>query len=68
MSLLGVKGHPVFPMCASGPDESYLGDPTWMSLVEWADLCQEREGLVVIPHFPNPYCEVASDRVLTDGD
>jgi len=55
-------------MCASGPDESYLGDPTWMSLVEWADLCQEREGLVVIPHFPNPYCEVASDRVLTDGD
>ncbi len=64
MSLLGVKGAPVFPMCASGPDESYLGDPTWMSLAEWADLCREKDGLVVIPHFPNPYCEVAADIVL----
>jgi hypothetical protein len=64
MSLLGVKGEPVFPMCASGPDESYFGDPTWMSLAEWADLCRQKDGLVVIPHFPNPYCEVAADIVL----
>jgi hypothetical protein len=68
MSLLGVKGEPVFPMCASGPEESYLGDPTWMSLAEWADRCREREGLVVIPHFPNPYCEVAADIVLGKVD
>lgn len=68
MSLLGVKGEPVFPMCASGPQESYLGDPTWMSMAEWADLCREREGLVVIPHFPNPYCEVAADIVLGKVD
>ena len=68
MSLLGVKGQPVFPMCAGGPDESYLGDPTWMSLAGWADLCREREGLVVIPHFPNPYCEVAADIVLGKVD
>ncbi len=68
ISLLGVKGDPVFPMCAGGPNESYLGDPTWMSLAEWADLCREREGLVVIPHFPNPYCEVAADIVLGKVD
>lgn len=68
ISLLGVKGKPVFPMCAGGPGESYLGDPTWMSLAEWADLCREREGLVVIPHFPNPYCEVAADIVLGKVD
>jgi hypothetical protein len=68
VSLLGVKGEPVFPMCAGGPGESYLGDPTWMSLAEWADRCREREGLVVIPHFPNPYCEVAADIVLGKVD
>ncbi|HUW10812.1 MAG TPA: CehA/McbA family metallohydrolase, partial [Anaerolineae bacterium] len=68
MSLLGVKGDPVFPLCTGGPNESYLGDPTVMSLAEWSDLCREREGLVVIPHFPNPYCEVAADIVLGKVD
>ncbi len=68
ISLLGVKGRPVFPMCAGGPDESYLGDPTSMCLAEWADRCREREGLVVIPHFPNPYCEVAADIILGKVD
>jgi hypothetical protein len=55
-------------MCAGGPTESYLGDPTWMSLAEWSDLCRESEGLVVIPHFPTPYCEVAADIVLGKVD
>jgi len=68
MSLLGVKGEPVFPMCASGPEESYLGDPTWMSLAEWADQCRERQGLVVLPHFPNPCCEATADIVLGKVD
>jgi hypothetical protein len=68
MSLLGVRGKPIFPMCASGPDESYLGDPTWSSLAEWADLCREREGVVVIPHFPNPLCEVIADVILGKVD
>ena len=68
MSLLGVKGPPVYPMCAAGPDESYLGDPTWTTLAEWSDRCREREGLVVIPHFPNPFCEVAADIVLGKVD
>ncbi len=64
MSLLGGKGDPVTPMCAGGPSESYLGDPVWMALAEWAEECRKRDGLVVIPHFPNPYCEVAADIVL----
>jgi hypothetical protein len=64
ISLLGGKGSPVYPMCAGGPDESYLGDPVWKSMADWADECREREGLVVIPHFPFPYSEVAADIVL----
>ena len=68
MSLLGGKGRPVYPMCAGGPDESYLGDPTSTTLAEWSDRCREREGLVVIPHFPNPFCEVAADIVLGKVD
>jgi hypothetical protein len=55
-------------MCAAGPTESYFGTPTWSSLAEWSDRCREREGLVVIPHFPNPYCEVAADIVLGKVD
>lgn len=68
MSLLGSKGNPVFPMCAGGPSESYLGDPAWTSLAEWADACRKREGVVVMPHFPNPYCEVVADIVLGKVD
>jgi hypothetical protein len=68
ISLLGTKGSPVFPMCASGPDESYLGDPTWACLAEWADRCREQEGVVISPHFPYPYCEVVSDLILGKVD
>ena len=42
--------------------------PTWTTLAEWSDRCREREGLVVIPHFPNPFCEVAADIVLGKVD
>ncbi|MGH2354562.1 MAG: CehA/McbA family metallohydrolase, partial [Chloroflexota bacterium] len=63
MSLLGIKGEPVFPMTTSGPSESYLGDPTWTTMAEWADEARRKDGVVVIPHFPNPYCEVAADIV-----
>ena len=68
MSLLGAKGLPVYPMCAGGPGESYLGDPTWTSLAEWADRCREQEGVVIMPHFPNPYCEVVADLILDKVD
>lgn len=64
ISLLGVKGDPIFPMCTGGPDESFFGDPTMTSLAEWSDLCRERDGIVVLPHFPQPYCEAGADIVL----
>ena len=63
MSLLGVQGEPVFPMTTGGPAESYIGDPTWTTLAAWADEARRKEGVVVIPHFPNPYCEVAADII-----
>ena len=68
MSLLGVRGEPVFPMTTGGPGESYLGDPVECSLAEWADRCREREGLVIMPHFPNPHLEVAADVILGKVD
>lgn len=68
MSLLGVRGQPVFPMTTGGPSESTIGDTVAASLAEWADRCREREGVVVIPHFPDPYLEVAADIILGKVD
>jgi hypothetical protein len=64
IGLLGVHGEPVYPMSASGPEESYLGDPLWRSLAEWADECRERGGLAVGAHFPYPTGEIAADIVM----
>jgi hypothetical protein len=64
LGLLGVEGPPVFPMSASGPGESFVGEPLWTSLAEWADACREREGLVVAVHFPYPTAELAADIAL----
>jgi hypothetical protein len=64
MGLLGGHGEPVYPMSASGPSESYLGDPVWASLADWADACRKREDLVVAVHFPYPTAELAVDMVL----
>jgi hypothetical protein len=68
MSLLGVKGDPIMPLCVGGPDESYFGDPMWTSLTEWADRCRKQDGLVVIPHFPTPYAEVVASIILGKVD
>jgi hypothetical protein len=64
LGLLGTKGDPVFPMSAAGPDESYLGDPLWNSLSDWADACRARDGLVVAVHFPYPTAELTADIIL----
>lgn len=64
ISMLGTRGDPVFPMCTGGPDEADVGDPNYMTLAEWSDLCRQREGLVVLPHFPFPLMENAADLVL----
>ncbi len=57
ISMLGTHGDPVFPMCAGGPFEAYIGDPDVTTLTEWAETCRKREGVVVRPHFPHPICE-----------
>ena len=64
IGLLGVHGNPVYPMSASGPEESYLGDPMWSTLADWAEKCREQEGLAVGVHFPYPTGEVAADIVM----
>jgi hypothetical protein len=64
LGLLGGRGKPVFPMSAAGPGESYLGDPLWNPLSDWAESCRQREGLVVAVHFPYPAAELAADIVL----
>lgn len=64
LGLLGTHGDPVYPMSASGPFESHLGDPLWSSMADWADACRERGGLVVAVHFPFPNGELAADVVL----
>ncbi|MDE2816661.1 MAG: CehA/McbA family metallohydrolase, partial [Chloroflexota bacterium] len=68
ISLLGVQGEPIYPMTTAGPGESYIGDPVLSSMSEWADRARERDGLVVIPHFPNPYTEAVAEIVLGKVD
>ena len=53
MSLLGTKGQPVFPMCCGGPGESWVGDPEFMTMAEWALENRRKGGVVIRPHFPN---------------
>ena len=63
ISMLGTRGAPIFPMSTSGPTEGYFGDPTWRAMSEWADECRERDGVVIVPHFPFPYSEVIAEVV-----
>lgn len=52
MSMLGTKGLPVFPMCAGGPGEAYVGDPDFVTMAEWALENKRKGGVVIRPHFP----------------
>lgn len=61
MSMLGTKGLPVFPMCCGGPGESWVGDPDFMTLAEWALENKRRGGVVIRPHYP--YCGHTEDPV-----
>jgi len=62
ISMLGTKGLPVFPMCCGGISESWVGDPDYRTLTEWARECKARDGVVIRPHFP--YCGFTEDPVL----
>jgi len=62
ISMLGTKGLPVFPMCCGGPSESYLGDPDFRTLAEWAIECKNKDGVVIRPHYPS--CGNTEDPVF----
>ena len=68
ISLLGYEGPPIVPMCAGGPDESAIGDPVEVLMLEWARQCKAQGGLVVMPHFPDPRCENAACIVEGEVD
>jgi len=64
ISLLGYSGAMIHPLCSGGPSESAIGDALNLSMAEWAERCIEQNGLVVLPHAPNPQAERAADIVL----
>ncbi len=68
ISLLGYHGSIITPMTVGGPDESAIGDPVEILLTEWARQCHTQDGLVVLPHFPNPRAEHAASIVSGDID
>jgi hypothetical protein len=63
ISLLGYDGHIIAPMTTGGVDESAIGDPIEILLTEWASQCKKQNGVVVLPHFPNPRLENAASIV-----
>ncbi len=64
ISLLGYSGAMIHPLCTGGPSESAIGDALEVSMAEWAQRCIDQNGLVVLPHAPNPQLERAADIVL----
>jgi hypothetical protein len=66
ISLLGYAGPLIAPMASAGPDESALGDPLEVSLLQWAQQCHQQGGLVVLPHHPVPRAEGAA--VIASGE
>ena len=64
ISLLGYSGAMIHPLCSGGPSESALGDALDVSMADWAERCIAQNGLVVLPHAPNPQAERAADIVL----
>ena len=68
ISLLGYEGDIIAPMTTGGPDESAIGDPVGALLTEWAQQCKEQNGVVVIPHFPNPRGETAATLITGAAD
>jgi len=66
ISLLGYEGDIIAPMTTGGPGESAIGDPVEVLLTEWARKCKEQNGVVVLPHSPNPRAEGAA-AIVTGG-
>ncbi len=53
MSMLGTQGLPVYPMCAGGPPEAWIGDPEVRMMTEWAAENRRKGGVIIRPHFPD---------------
>ncbi|MFB3881504.1 MAG: CehA/McbA family metallohydrolase [Armatimonadota bacterium] len=68
ISLLGYEGDIIAPMTTAGPDESAIGDPLGCLMTEWARQCKQQNGVVVIPHFPNPRGETAATLITGGAD
>lgn len=68
ISLCGYNGRIITPLTTGGPDESALGDEVEVTLSQWAEQCRKKDGVVVVPHFPNPRCEHAAAIVLNRID
>jgi len=68
ISLIGYSGNIIAPMTVGGPVESAIGDPLSILLTEWAKKCKKQDGLVIIPHFPNPRAENAATIVSGNAD
>ncbi len=64
ISLLGYSGEMIHPLCSGGLSESALGDFQEVTMADWAQRCIDQNGLVVMPHAPNPQCERVADVVL----
>jgi hypothetical protein len=64
ISLLGYTGPMIVPLCTGGPSESAIGDPQVVSMAEWAARCRTQQGLVVMPHAPNPQAERTANIAL----
>lgn len=64
ISLLGYSGELIHPLCTGGPSESALGDFQEVTMADWAQRCLDQNGLVVMPHAPNPQLERVADVVL----
>jgi len=68
LALMRRQGEPVYPMSASGPSESYIGDPMWASLNDWCDENRSRGGLNIAVHYPHPTSELAAAIALGKVD
>ena len=68
ISLIGYDGNIIAPMTTGGPNESAIGDPVECLLTDWARQCKKQDGVVVIPHFPNPRAEHAATIVSGEAD
>src|SRR5439155_1522740 len=64
ISLLGYSGSIIHPLATGGPSEATIGDPLEVTMADWARRCLDQQGLVIMPHSPNPQLERAADIVL----